>query len=54
MFELINLNNVSKEGRVFNSRFVNEIKNPSTNKAFEKSRLVVQVYNDLEKDLVLT
>ena len=26
---------------IFNSRFVNEIKYPSTNKAFEKLRLVV-------------
>ena len=54
MFELVNLNDVPKGGRVFNSRFVNEIKNLGTNKAFEKSRLVVQAYNDLEKDLVLT
>ena len=40
--------------RVFNSRFVNEIKNPSTDKAFKKSRLVIQAYNDSKKDLVLT
>jgi hypothetical protein len=26
---------------IFNSRFINEIKYPGTNKAFEKSRLVV-------------
>jgi hypothetical protein len=38
---------------IFNSRFVNEIKHPSTNKAFEKSRLVIQAYNDQRKDLVL-
>ena len=54
MFELVNLNDVPKGGRVFNSRFVDEIKNPGTDKAFEKSRLVVQAYNDPEKDLVLT
>ena len=40
--------------RVFNFRFINEIKNPSTNKAFKKSRLVIQAYNDPEKDLILT
>ena len=40
--------------RLFNSRFVDEIKNKGTDKAFEKSRLVVQAYNDLEKELVLT
>ena len=26
---------------IFNSRFINEIKHPSTNKAFKKSRLVI-------------
>jgi hypothetical protein len=31
---------------IFNSRFVDEIKYPGTDKAFEKSRLVVQAYND--------
>jgi hypothetical protein len=31
---------------IFNSWFVDEIKHPGTNKAFEKSRLVVQAYND--------
>jgi hypothetical protein len=40
--------------RLFNSRFVDEIKFPGTPKAFEKSRLVVQAYNDQEKELVLT
>ena len=40
--------------RIFNSRFVDEIKNPGTEKAFAKSRLVVQAFNDQEKDLVLT
>ena len=40
--------------RLFNSRFVDEVKNPGTEKAFEKSRLVVQAYNDPEKDIVLT
>lgn len=39
---------------IFNSRFVDEIKNPGTDKSYEKSRLVIQSYNDLEKSLVLT
>jgi hypothetical protein len=39
--------------RIFNSRFVDEIKNEGTDKAFEKSRLVVQAFNDTDKDLVL-
>lgn len=42
VFQVVN----SKDGpvgiRVFNSRFVDEIKNAGTDKAFEKSRLVVQ------------
>ena len=35
--------------RIFDSRFVNQMKNKGTEKAFEKSRLVVQVFNDFEK-----
>ena len=35
--------------KVFNSRFINKIKNPSTNKAFKKLKLVIQVYNNLKK-----
>jgi len=31
---------------IFNSRFVDEIKHFGTDKAFEKSRLVVQAYNN--------
>jgi hypothetical protein len=38
---------------IFNSCFVDKIKHPGTNKAFEKSRLVIQAYNDQGKDLVL-
>ena len=38
---------------IFNSYFVNKIKHPGTDKAFEKSRLVIQAYNDQGKDLVL-
>ena len=39
---------------LFNSQFVDEVKNIGTDKAFEKSQLVVQAYNDSEKELVLT
>ena len=31
---------------IFNSHFINKIKHPSTDKAFKKSRLVVQAYNN--------
>jgi hypothetical protein len=54
MFDIVKLNNIPKAVRLFNSRFVDEIKNPSIDKAFEKSRLVVQAYNNKEKKLVLT
>jgi hypothetical protein len=40
--------------RVFGSRFVDIIKYPGTEKAFEKSRLVVQGYNDSGKHEILT
>lgn len=54
VFELIDTADVPEGVRIFNSRFVDEIKNAGTDKAFEKSRLVVQAYNDHGKDLVLT
>jgi hypothetical protein len=45
---------VPKDIRIFNARFVDEIKNKGTEKAYEKSRLVVQAYNDNGKRAVLT
>jgi hypothetical protein len=45
---------VPDDARIFKARFVDEVKNKDTNKAYEKSRLVVQAYNDDEKSLVLT
>jgi hypothetical protein len=54
VFKITNPQDVPAGVRIFNSRFVDEIKNPGTDKAFEKSRLVVQAYNDLEKGIVLT
>ncbi|KAI1001772.1 hypothetical protein K3495_g6428 [Podosphaera aphanis] len=54
VFEVVPINSVPKGTRIFNSRFVNEIKNPGTDKAAEKSRLVVQAYKDNGKISVLT
>jgi hypothetical protein len=54
VFQAVDRNSIPKGTRIFNSRFVDEVKNKGTDKAFEKSRLVVQAYNDLEKDIVLT
>jgi hypothetical protein len=54
VFQSVSKNDVSSDVRIFNSRFVDEIKHLEIDKAFEKSRLVVQTFNDQNKDLVLT
>lgn len=54
VFQITSIDDMPPGTRLFNSRFVDEIKNPGTDKAFEKSRLVVQAYNDKGKQLVLT
>ena len=48
-FEIVSTFDVFHEVRVFNSRFVDEIKNIDTVDAYEKSRLVMQTYNDQDK-----
>ena len=53
-FEIVSASDVFHEVRIFNSRFVDEIKNIDTIDAYEKSRLVVQAYNDDGKTEVLT
>ena len=35
--------------KLFNFRFVDEIKNSSISAAFEKSRLMIQIFNDQKK-----
>jgi len=42
------------EVRIFKSRMVNEIKGKATDAPFEKSRLVIQGYNDDGKEVILT
>ena len=54
IFEVIHHKNVFVNARIFNFQFVDEIKHSGTDKAFEKSRLIVQTYNDMKKNLVLT
>jgi hypothetical protein len=54
VFQSVRTDDVSFDVRIFNSRFVNEIKHFDIDKAFEKSRLVMQTFNDQNKDLVLT
>ena len=47
-------NDVLKGVRIFNFKFVDKVKNKGIKKAFAKSRLIVQAYNDKEKRIVLT
>jgi hypothetical protein len=53
IFLSVNKRNVSANIRIFNSRFVDEVKNSGTEKTFEKFRLVMQTFNDQNKTLVL-
>ena len=41
VFEIIKLANVPQGVQLFNLHFVNKVKNVGTNKAFEKSQLIV-------------
>jgi hypothetical protein len=54
VFEIITISEVLKNVRIFNFRFVDEIKHSNISQAYEKSRLVIQTYNNHEKTLVLT
>ena len=55
VFEFMKYDYVKHSGvRLFNSRLVNEVKGKSTDKPYEKSRLVIQAYNDEGKELILT
>jgi hypothetical protein len=55
VFEFVQYNPNKHLGvRIFNSRLVNEVKGKATNSLFEKSRLVVQAYNNKDKELILT
>ena len=54
VFWVVPVSQVPRNTRIFNSRFVDEVKNIGTAAAYEKSRLVVQTYNDHEKETILT
>ena len=51
---MYDLDKIPKDIRVFNSRFVDKVKYVGTARAFEKSRLVIQAYNDVGKEEILT
>jgi hypothetical protein len=40
-FEFVNVSKIPKGTRIFGSHFVDKIKHPGTDKAYEKSRLVI-------------
>lgn len=54
VLELVAPEDVPEGTRIFGSRFVDTLKGEGTDKAFEKSRLVIQAYNDAGKLEVLT
>ena len=55
VFEFVQYDPTKYAGvRIFNSRLVNEIKGKATDTPFEKSRLVIQAYNDEGKGMILT
>ena len=54
IFEVIHHKNVFINARIFNFRFVDEIKHSDIDKIFEKSQLIIQTYNNMKKNLVLT
>ena len=53
-FEIVFIESIFEEIRIFNSRFVNEIKHEKSIAIFEKSRLIIQIYNDHDKTIILT
>ena len=53
VFDVLILTEVPRGVRLFNFRFVDKIKNPRTSAAFEKSRLMVQAFNDRGKEMVI-
>ena len=54
VFRITKKSDIPEGTRIFRSRFVDYIKFQGTEKAFKKSRLVVQAYNDSGKLHVLT
>lgn len=54
VFWVINLKELPVSIWVFNLQFVDKIKNIGINKVFKKSCLVIQAYNNYNKNLVLT
>lgn len=54
VFEVVIISNFFNGIRIFNFRFIDEIKYERTIKIFEKSRPVIQAYNNHGQDKILT
>ena len=54
IFQLTDFSEIPMGIRIFNSRFVDEIKHQSIEKKLKKSRLMMQAYNNFNKMSVLT
>jgi hypothetical protein len=54
VFELIIIDVVLRDVRIFNFRFVDEIEHSGIADVYERFRLVIQTYNDHDKTLMLT
>ena len=54
MFTTVPFSTISNGIHIFNSRFVNKVKNVKTSIAFKKLYLIIQAYNNAEKKLILT
>lgn len=54
VFRVVTTINIPINAQIFNSHFINKVKNTGTDKAYKKSWLIILAYNDQEKELVLT
>lgn len=54
VFKVVITKDIPSNASIFNSRFVDKIKNPGIDKAYEKIRLVVQAYNDQKNYFIVT
>lgn len=53
-FKVISISDVLSGIRIFNSCFIDEIKNKGIATAFEKSRFIVQAYDNYGKEKIIT
>lgn len=54
IFKVVTTTDILNNAQILNFHFIDKVKIASTNKVFKKSWLVVQTYNNQEKDFILT